>query len=288
MVRRKVLIDATCQLCGLDLESTLHALWSYPKLNVVWALYFGSLRDDAKECSTFRDLFQVCLEKGHPTDLLAMLSSHVWLKRNKLRLGETVADLRLMNSLARDALLEFKQAHIIEPSPPSAHRQIKWEPPPPDWVKINFDDAVFHESGKASLGTIIRNDQGLVMAALTQIIPLPTLVEMVEVLATWQTLFFAKELGFDQVILEGDSETAIRAMKLETYSAACFGHILSNIKALSPHFRKLVFRHTCRQGNNVVHSLARAACNFYLLCTWIEEVPVSYVDIYLAETINTT
>jgi len=77
-------------------------------------------------------------------------------------------------------------------------------------------------------------------------------------------------------------------MKSEGYSATSFGHILSNIKVLSTHFRRLVFRHTRRQGNKVIHSVARSACNFSPFCTWIEEVPiVSYVN-YLAEIINNT
>ena len=126
------------------------------------------------------------------------------------------------------------------------------------------------------------------MATLTQIIPLPTSVEMVEVLAAGRALCFAKELGFDHIILEGDSEIAIRAMNSESYSTTYFGHILSDIKALSPHFRKLVFRHICRQGNIVAHSLAMVACNFHPLYTWIEEVLVSSVDVCLAETLNTS
>ena len=109
-----------------------------------------------------------------------------------------------------------------------------------------FVGAVFQESGKAGLGTIIGNDLGLVMVALTQTIPLPTSVEMVEVLAAQRALLFAMELGFDHIILEGDFETTIRAMQSESYLAACFGHILFDIKALSTHFRKLVFRHTRR------------------------------------------
>ena len=72
----------------------------------------------------------------------------------------------------------------------------------------------------------------------------------------------------------------------EDYSAAPFGHIVSDIEALSAHFRSLVFQHTCRQGNKVAHSLARATCNFSPFRTWMEEVPViSYAD-YLAEIIN--
>ena len=46
---------------------------------------------------------------------------------------------------------------------------------------MNFDGAVFVANNIAGLGIIIHNDNELVMAALSQQIPLPTLVEMVEV-----------------------------------------------------------------------------------------------------------
>ena len=111
---------------------------------------------------------------------------------------------------------------------------------------------------------------------------------MVEVLAAQRALIFAKELGFDNVILEGDLEIAIRAMKSEAYSVAPFGHIVSDIKALSTHFRSLTFQHTHIQGNQVAHSLARAACNFSPFCTWMEEVPVTSYAVYLADSINIT
>ena len=286
LVKRKVPFDATCQLCGLEQESTLHALWSCPKLNGIWDVHFNSLRDEAKERVSFLEVFQMCLEKGHPSDMLTMLTSHVWLRRNKLRLGEIVADLRLLNYLAKDALLEFQPTHSAVPSPPSTHSQVKWEPPPTDWFKINFDGAVSQEMDEAGLGIIIRNDHGLIMTALTQVIPLLTSVEMVEVLVARRALIFALELSFDHIILEGDSNIAIRAMMCDSYSAASFGHILSDIKSLDAQFRHVVFSHTRRQGNKVAHNLARAACNFYPFCTWIEEIPIVFVVDCNAELFN--
>lgn len=56
---------------------------------------------------------------------------------------------------------------------------------------MNFDGAVFVANNIAGLDIIIHNDNGLVMAALSQQIPLPTLVEMVEVIAARQALWFA-------------------------------------------------------------------------------------------------
>ena len=82
-------------------------------------------------------------------------------------MGEKVVDLKLINSMARDALHEFQQANSTTPKPPSVQIPTIWKPPPTEWVKANFDGAFFQERAEAGLGTIIHNDRGLVMAALT-------------------------------------------------------------------------------------------------------------------------
>ena len=65
------------------------------------------------------------------------------------------------------------------------------------WVKVNFDEATFKEKNLASLGGIIRNNKGLVMATFTQTIPLPISVEMVEVLAARNAIGLAQELSLN-------------------------------------------------------------------------------------------
>ena len=51
--------------------------------------------------------------------------------------------------------------------------------------KINFDGAIFDKDNSASLGVVIWNNEGyLVMASLSQLIPLPPTVIEVETLAT--------------------------------------------------------------------------------------------------------
>ena len=132
LMKRKVLFDATCQACGSEPESSLHALWMCSKLDIVWDAHFGPLRNDTKDCSNFLKVVQVCMEKGHPTDLVAMTTSLIWTRRNKLRLGESVSDLRLLCSMARDAFQEFHHAHTPAPSLTHTRSLTKWEPPPLD------------------------------------------------------------------------------------------------------------------------------------------------------------
>ena len=58
------------------------------------------------------------------------------------------------------------------------------------------------------------------MAAFTQLIPLPTSLEIVEVLTARTAICFAKELGFENVIYEGDSEIFINAINNEDLSSS--------------------------------------------------------------------
>ena len=64
------------------------------------------------------------------------------------------------------------------------------------------------------------------MAAFSQSIPLPTLVEMVEVLVARKAICFAQELNFAQVICEGDFEIIIKALNSNNFSSSSFRHIL--------------------------------------------------------------
>ena len=48
-----------------------------------------------------------------------------------------------------------------------------WQAPVQHAYKVNFDGSIFAEEGLAGLGVVIRNGHGLIMASLTQQIPLP-------------------------------------------------------------------------------------------------------------------
>lgn len=52
------------------------------------------------------------------------------------------------------------------------------------------------------------------MAIYSQLIPLPSSVKMMEVLAACRAIWFAKELGFEMVTCEGDLEIIVKAISL--------------------------------------------------------------------------
>lgn len=263
LFKRKVVLVLLCQCCGSDQETVHHAIWSCPAMATVWNQHFSWLTKETNSSSNFLDVIQLCLGKSSLTDLLAMTTALIWMRRNRLRVGEPTMPLDRISSTSMENPQEFQRSQLIKEIPKSVPRQYRWKPPPKNQVKINCNGATFAESNLASLGAIICNDKGLVMAAFSLLIPLPTLVEMVEVLATRKAICFAQELNFAQVVCEGDSEIIIKALNSNNFSSSSFRHILQDIKLFSFSFQNSIFYHTRRQGNRATHGLARLANLFF-------------------------
>ena len=82
----------------------------------------------------------------------------------------------------------------------------------------------------------MRNGDGQVMASLSQNIPLPSTVIEVEALAARRALILAQEIGFTRVVLEGDSQVLINALKTGSHTLAHFEHIVQDIRYLASSF----------------------------------------------------
>lgn len=117
------------------------------------------------------------------------------------------------------------------------------------------------------------------MAALSQQISLPASMEMVEVLAARRALIFAKELGFDKVILEGDFEITINSINGGHMDYSFLGHVLQDIKYLFSSFSHVSVKHINREWYYVAHKLARRVvrCPFLV---WTESVPPDIFYVY--------
>ena len=218
-------------------------------------------------CTSLLDIIQLCQEKSNCSYLFAMTTSMIWSLRNQIKVGEATVPVGRISSMAVENLQEFQQASS-----------------PPQRVSPTVSQSKMVSSKNlVGLGAIVHNDKGLVMADYSQSIPLPTSVEMMEVLAACSAVSLAKELNFDQVIIEGDADVIIRAINSGGFSSSSFGHIIRDIKLLSSAFHKVSYSHTCRQGNRVAHRLARMACNFSPFQVWMEDIPPNVASVYLSD-----
>ena len=141
-----------------------------------------------------------------------MTTALIWTRRNQIRVGDAFVPIDRISTLAVDNLQEFQRASSLPLRPSPSVSSANWSPPPSGWLKVNFDGATFPSKNLAGLGAIIRNDKGLVMAAFSQPISLPTSIETVEVLAARNAVCLARDLNLGQVIFEGDAEVIIKAI----------------------------------------------------------------------------
>ena len=88
----------------------------------------------------------------------------------------------------------------------------KRRPPPQDCFKTNFDRALFNESDEASLGIVIQNSEGQVMATLLEKIKKPPSVVTLDLLAARRAAAFVSKTGFQQSCFESDTEIVIKSL----------------------------------------------------------------------------
>ncbi|XP_075644984.1 uncharacterized protein LOC142615973 [Castanea sativa] len=181
---------------------------------------------------------------------------------------------------ARDFLLEFRDANILRSKSVIPRAETKWKPPPPGLFKINFDGSVFENLGWAGLGVAIRDAEGRIIAALSQKIPLPRSVDMVEALAARRAITFAHEISIFQAEVEGDSLKVISALNNPHSNRSHIGHIIQDIKCASQSMQVCFFNHVRRGGNSLAHSLAKRAVLAADLDVWLEELPPDLDDVF--------
>lgn len=90
--------------------------------------------------------------------------------------------------------------------------------------------------GYAGIGVVVWNSTEAVFGALSQRIKMPSLAVIVELLACRKAMFFAKELGDVQCIVEGDAEVIIKALRQKDSSHPEYGHVIQDVLFLANDF----------------------------------------------------
>ena len=123
--------------------------------------------------------------------------------------GSNLQELARLNARAKNYIDENKRAQTQLEVPVSNGQPQAWQPPEGSVYKLNFDVAVFVDMVASGIGVVIRNDRGEVMAVLSSKGPAVTRSEEADVLACRKALEFAVEVGFFELVIEGDNINAM-------------------------------------------------------------------------------
>ncbi|KAK2974954.1 hypothetical protein RJ640_009113 [Escallonia rubra] len=198
----------------------------------------------------------------------------LWKNRNTTVFQGAQMDALELYSVASHYLDNFCNAQEnfrTKPSP-NINRAI-WSPPSDNWVKINFDAAIFRKEGSMGCGVIVRDSAGNTLAALSKKIYGITDPEYAEAIAAGEAARFGYDCGFNFVQMEGDAILIINALNSSEENLSAIGGIIDDVKRIAHCFDSCIFQHIKRSGNEAAHRLAKFACNLIEVVVWMGEVP---------------
>lgn len=121
--------------------------------------------------------------------------------------------------------------------------------------KINVDGPTSENGRNSSVGVIIRNSQGLLVATYSRYLFGQFTALEVEVLAVECGILFALELGLSQVITELDALSMVQSI-VDRETDGSLGHLYSGISQVLEFFSRWEIKHVKREYNRVVPELA--------------------------------
>lgn len=148
-----------------------------------------------------------------------------------------------------------------------------WRPPSLGATKLNSDAAYDDKKKMAWTGTVVRNENGELVAGLTKVFPATSSL-IAEALGFRESLAFAHSLGMTNIIVENDNLELIQACR-EDINRGEIRSITNDVVALKRNFQKAGFTWTPREGNGAAHLVAKMASRKQLPSNWVWNVPTN-------------
>ncbi|MBA0875190.1 hypothetical protein Goshw_027687 [Gossypium schwendimanii] len=108
----------------------------------------------------------------------------------------------------------------------------------------------------ATVGVIIRNHEGFVMGACPYPLGRTGDPSTTEAKACLHAVIFGEEMGFRDLVVEGDCLTVIKKLKSDSVDRSVIGNIISEIQRKKLSFGTLSFEYTPQKTSEEAHALA--------------------------------
>ena len=126
-----------------------------------------------------------------------------------------------------------------------------WAPPLENVFKVNVDGAIFTGQKATGVGVIIRDDKGRLEAAMSKKINAPLGAVEAGAMAYETGLMFAKDIGIQDFIIEGDSLVIHHALCEASTPPSSVAAIVQGMKEICREFCGVEFSHVRRRAINL-------------------------------------
>ena len=150
-------------------------------------------------------------------------------------------------------------------------------------IKLNWDVGLSAKDGRMGLGLIAWDSQGKCLAARSMSLEVKTDVAGAKAMATANVVIFCKEMGYNNVIFEGDAMQVIKAIEMEGPCMCSYGHMIESIFEELRSFENASFIHVNQKANYAAHELAKLVTTHVTLSTWRGDVSPNVGDIVRRE-----
>lgn len=141
-----------------------------------------------------------------------------------------------------------------------AVREVKWNPPADNFIKLNVDGSSFGSPGRSGFGGIFRNSSGEWISGFTGFCGVSTNLNA-ELLAIYHGFMIAWRAGYTHVICEYDSLSALALINEGVNSFHPFGPLIFQIQSLKSLQWSLFIQHTLREGNECAEWMAKTGAS---------------------------
>ncbi|GMJ13498.1 hypothetical protein HRI_005019000 [Hibiscus trionum] len=269
---RRILNDNSCPRCNIFPEDSLHIIrdcqfslpiWS--SLGFTWNTQINSL-----ELREWLSWLFANYPSSRYVEILVTIWS-IWWARNKLVNENTLQRWQSTTRHIQGFVRELKELPVRLQSGTSLCS--RWQPPPSSFVKTNFD-AAFNPNTKISWsGCVIRNNEGFVLGSSRRKSYRVHSAFAGEAIALVHAISFAIDLGFSEVVFEGDCLAVLKKMRSQEMDFSVISSIIWEAHQLASRLHACRFQFVRRGGNTVAHALASNSSLGDDDGYWIEEVP---------------
>ncbi|XP_052883670.1 uncharacterized protein LOC128292779 [Gossypium arboreum] len=137
-----------------------------------------------------------------------------------------------------------------------AQQTDKWKAPAQPTININFDASFEDHNHQSVSAVVIRNHKGEIKATKSYLHSMVATAFEAEAIACYEAVLMGKDMGFSDILVEGDSKTIINKCMTKSRDKSHVSTYISNIHSEKSSFQNISFLFIPRSANQLAHAIA--------------------------------